>query len=269
MLPPMTSNDDQNRKSRPRGGGNSAASSAVEAGCSTELPVAATEVNAATDYLVRALVSGGLIEAQASTFGKHLRTLLAAKVDRDASWLPDEPHRGSSLRVLRTEPGRFDGLMAAAATAAAINVTAVVAALPSSFAVWVDPGDVCVRIGNGTVQRLLYVPNNTVMALNSPKHAATVSELSASARTFAPSPPAKKRTLSVDADVWNSPTSSPWGSPASSPVLSAQGPLNLHEYPTQQHEPRMIGIGWPMSTGLSAPISAPPVPVGAVGWAGY
>lgn len=246
---------------------------------------AAEEIAVAVAYLSRALaVTAGRVEP--SRFCTSLADALYRRFHAGL-WFPGAPLRGSAARAIRVESGRLDPVLIAASAAAGLAPAAIAAALPSSFTLWIDPGDVSVRVGGCPAVALLRAtsPAQLARCQTLPGSGAPAEQLSPAARAFAPSPPPVKRelsidapALSIDAPAWESPVTTPAASPAASPGLPPRGmplapAMSFSELPRRHLPPPSLGSGWlslPPGFGYErGPISAPPVmPLGpgAAGW---
>lgn len=70
-------------------------------------------------------------------------------------WHPEQPERGNAFRCVSVSDGRLDPVLRETATMAGIlDHSALVEALPSDFTLWVDPGEVSVRVGDGAIWTL-------------------------------------------------------------------------------------------------------------------
>lgn len=119
------------------------ASSAAGA-AATESVTMKLEVEAAVNFLTYLLVKARFEPWATESFRKSLTLLLMQHYC--GHWYPAEPLKGSGYRCLRVN-GVMHPLLAVAANLCSIPPIQFRKAFPAELTIWVDPGDVNVRIG--------------------------------------------------------------------------------------------------------------------------
>uniref|UniRef100_A0A915JDN4 Anti-proliferative protein domain-containing protein n=1 Tax=Romanomermis culicivorax TaxID=13658 RepID=A0A915JDN4_ROMCU len=102
------------------------------------------EVTAAVDYLTYLLTKANFDVELTELFRQSLTDLLFDHYS--GHWYPDEPLRGSGYRCLRVN-GVMHPILANAADLCSLEVAKFRRAFPAEFTIWIDPGNVNVRIG--------------------------------------------------------------------------------------------------------------------------
>lgn len=102
------------------------------------------EVDAAARYL-----TGMATELMGPVQLDALYTSLVEQMSRAYldHWHPRFPERGSAFRSISCLPGKPDQIIIQAALDCGVDLSEMMAALPNEFVVWVNPGDVAVRLG--------------------------------------------------------------------------------------------------------------------------
>ena len=81
----------------------------------------------------------------------HAQLVRALLHDYHDHWHPQEPSRGSAYRCLRINH-KMDPLVARAARLSGLPLAQLRRALPEELTLWIDPREVCYRIGeNGSI----------------------------------------------------------------------------------------------------------------------
>mmetsp|Transcript_1352 Transcript_1352/g.3690 ORF Transcript_1352/g.3690 Transcript_1352/m.3690 type:complete len:190 (+) Transcript_1352:246-815(+) len=108
------------------------------------------EVGEAVNVLVR-VVNRPLDEKARATFIEQLGSRLEARVSDH--WYPNAPTRGSGHRCVLISGGKVDPILVESAKAAAVasSVSELRQIFPTDLALWIDPGDVAIRLGNEQV----------------------------------------------------------------------------------------------------------------------
>lgn len=168
------------------------------------------EIDAATGYIARLLHRPLGHEGAAA-----VRRELAAGMSRKYAghWHRSAPSTGSAYRCLRSQPGRLDPVLRAALEAAVPDDAAArarAAVTLGSFTLWVDPGDVSMRVGeDGGITAIWEAEPparpapepatpptpRAERASRTPSPTASPN-LSPVARSFVPSPPMPRRAMS-------------------------------------------------------------------------
>ena len=102
------------------------------------------EVGSAVDFLSNILRTRELSEVQLEKFRVALTDLLLDHYEHH--WFPEKPHKGSGYRCIRINH-KMDPILARAATKIGLTENTLFALFPAEFTMWVDPDEVCYRIG--------------------------------------------------------------------------------------------------------------------------
>lgn len=103
------------------------------------------EVETAAGFVAHNLLSA--FRGDPETLSSALAKTLSKRYD--GHWHPDQPERGSAFRCVSVQNGRLDPVLRDAAVMAGIkDIETMSRALPNDFSIWVDPGEVAVRIGD-------------------------------------------------------------------------------------------------------------------------
>eukprot|EP00035_Acanthoeca_spectabilis_P023534 m.449775 g.449775 ORF g.449775 m.449775 type:complete len:175 (-) comp19873_c0_seq1:78-602(-) len=151
------------------------------------------EVREAAKLLTR-LVRAQLDETTRGTLNEELIKRLEQRIH--GHWYPHAPERGSAHRCVLISSGKVDSVVLGALIAARVvrNEEEARGVMPSELAVWVDPGDVAVRLGNEQVWSVTPTaatqagdlrPVADVQAF--PNFMASATTMSATAPSFCPS----------------------------------------------------------------------------------
>eukprot|EP00038_Savillea_parva_P017627 m.21205 g.21205 ORF g.21205 m.21205 type:complete len:187 (+) comp3868_c0_seq1:252-812(+) len=124
------------------------------------------EITTAVNFLVSKLMtqngpSGTLSESAANM----VRTRLCSQLQMRFSghWYPETPLSGNGYRVVQNMDGRMDKIVMHAFQEAGVPASVVARSFPANFSIWVDPGNVSVKIGHdGSVWSLDIVSPNDV-----------------------------------------------------------------------------------------------------------
>ena len=111
------------------------------------------EVSVALNYIVSYLYNK-LPRRRVDMFAEELEQGLKRKFD--GHWYPDKPFRGSGFRCLRVSGEKMDPVVAAAVRLSGLDMTEVVAIVPTDLTLWIDPGEVSSRIGERGYVTVLY-----------------------------------------------------------------------------------------------------------------
>lgn len=111
------------------------------------------EVDSAADFLMNLLrvrqKGPSLPDTQIRSFRGSLAEALMEKYA--PHWYPEYPMKGSGYRCIRIN-GKLDPLVEKAGVAAGLNLRNLRKMLPHELTMWIDPDEVCYRIGeNGSV----------------------------------------------------------------------------------------------------------------------
>lgn len=201
------------------------------------------EVRAACDFLSSLLTQqlGPPAAARAMT---RLEAALVARYT--GHWFPADPERGSGFRCISSMPGKPDALIQAALAAELGSNAAVAAAvelLPGagSFSIWVDPGFVGMKVGDGHALTPLYGSTGGPAQARRPR---------------SPSPPRSQRSLSPNATSF-SPTAAK--AAPSPPRRMVDRQFQLREFQQQLHQgqhPGYTRFGWHAPTALVPPVAS-------------
>ncbi|CAG2171474.1 unnamed protein product [Oppiella nova] len=136
-------------------------------------------------------------------------------------WFPDRPFKGSAYRCLRINH-KMDPTLAKAGRLCGLTDAALRALLPNELTLWVDPNEVCYRIGeNGSICHIF--DSALPMTLPSP-----------------PSPPSSHLSSSQSSTASSSPSSSPsswyqFGGGGGGDFQMRRSPLVAAEDPSATH----------------------------------
>ena len=97
--------------------------------------------------LLNANNKGALTEEQIPKFGRWLKQVLVRQWI--SQWNKKEPHQGSGLRRLFSKEGIISHCLVYACEYSDIYERALSHALPMNFCIWVNPGQVLYRLGQG------------------------------------------------------------------------------------------------------------------------
>lgn len=102
------------------------------------------EVKNAVDFLTNMLSNRGLNQNKLEIFSQRLHNLLISHYQNH--WFPDKPNKGSGYRCIRINH-KMDPLVAQAGADIGLLEKELFTLFPSELTLWVDPADVCYRIG--------------------------------------------------------------------------------------------------------------------------
>ncbi|XP_019872272.1 protein BTG2 isoform X2 [Aethina tumida] len=140
------------------------------------------EILAAVMFFIRFIEKNGTITRdQLDNFKKHLTDLLEARFDKH--WFPDVPTKGQGYRCIRVNGvSPVDLTLEKAAVKCGLSYSDL--RLPQELTVWVDPSEVCYRLGESEGS---YCTLATFPSESSSSSASSSSESTSSTPT--PSPP--------------------------------------------------------------------------------
>lgn len=104
------------------------------------------EIQLGVHFIVLNFLVNKLPKRNVSQFAKELTECL--KLKYKGHWYPKSPDRGTAFRCLEIRDSVFDPVIVQAARAAGISLEEIKAQLPDSFFLWMDPYEVCYRIGD-------------------------------------------------------------------------------------------------------------------------
>ncbi|KAM4819450.1 protein BTG1-like isoform 1-T1 [Thomomys bottae] len=120
----------------------------------TTAPTMICEITAAVAFISHFLRTKGLTsEEHLQTFSQTLQELLTEHYKHH--WFPDMPCKGSGYRCIRINH-RMDPLITQAAQSIGLSSQELFRLLPSELTLWVDPYEVCYRIGEDGSICVLY-----------------------------------------------------------------------------------------------------------------
>eukprot|EP00040_Diaphanoeca_grandis_P013668 m.69074 g.69074 ORF g.69074 m.69074 type:complete len:173 (-) comp24046_c0_seq1:47-565(-) len=105
------------------------------------------EVQSAANFVAKRLLND--FDGDAEALKHALLKVLTRR--HDGHWHPDSPERGSAFRCVSVQDGHLDPVLRDAAKMAGVQDSLVSKALPQNFTLWIDPGDVSVRIGEARI----------------------------------------------------------------------------------------------------------------------
>lgn len=111
------------------------------------------EITIALNYLLQNLYNK-LPRRRVNLFGEELLHQLKQKYNNH--WYPTNPVKGSAYRCLKTPT---DPIISIAANEVNINLSDIIENLPTDLWIWIDPGEVSYRIGNGGQVKILWKGN--------------------------------------------------------------------------------------------------------------
>ncbi|XP_042536342.1 protein BTG1-like [Dipodomys spectabilis] len=112
------------------------------------------EITVAVAFISKFLRTKGLTsEVLLHTFSQTLQELLAEHYKHH--WFPDMPFKGSGYRCIRINH-KMDPLIAQAAQRIGLSSQELFRLLPSELTLWIDPYEVCYRIGEDGSICVLY-----------------------------------------------------------------------------------------------------------------
>jgi len=112
------------------------------------------EITIALNYLLQNLYNK-LPRRRVNLFGEELLHQLKQKYNNH--WYPSNPVKGSAYRCLKMTP--TDPIISIAANEVNINLNDIIENLPTDLWIWIDPGEVSYRIGNGGQVKILWRGN--------------------------------------------------------------------------------------------------------------
>jgi len=102
-----------------------------------------TEIHQATTFLARYLERKNVDAGKVETFQQKLTDLLTTRFV--GHWTPGDALRGSAYRAIVIGHGTLDPILKQAASG--IDTSTLMAAFPTDFIIWIDPGSVMYRSG--------------------------------------------------------------------------------------------------------------------------
>lgn len=128
------------------------------------------EIQSATDFLTNLIRSSNRLNStQLDTFNHTLSRVLYNHYQNH--WFPEKPFKGSGYRCMRINH-KMDTLIAKAGATCGLSVNELYTVFPNELTIWVDPEEVCYRIGeNGSVGVLM--PSETSSEESQPEEEET------------------------------------------------------------------------------------------------
>jgi len=105
-----------------------------------------SEVRSATQFFSKNLLHNDFNDHHAEAFKNALLKCLTQRFF--GHWHPESPEKGSAFRCVSVQNGHLDPVLRDAARIAGVEDSIIVKALPPNFSLWIDPGEVSVRIGD-------------------------------------------------------------------------------------------------------------------------
>lgn len=105
-----------------------------------------SEIQLGVHFIVLNFLVNKLPKRKVSQFAKELTECLKLKFK--GHWYPKSPDRGTAFRCLEIRDSVFDPVIVQAARVSGISLEEIKAQLPDSFFLWMDPYEVCYRIGD-------------------------------------------------------------------------------------------------------------------------
>ena len=110
------------------------------------------EVDSAATFIC-SLIRCKLSSDELARFADGFRQVLYSRYSEH--WFPEKPFKGSAFRCIRIVKRCLDPVLSSAAAVASIDENRLLSVLPSELTLWVDPSDVCYRIGeDGSIGNL-------------------------------------------------------------------------------------------------------------------
>ena len=180
------------------------------------------EIEKAAGYIVSLLQSCLPSESSGLVLKNRLMPKLALRFS--AHWHPSTPTKGSGYRCVRSEPGKPDPTVLACLVAelgsAAAGAAAASRVLP--FAVWTDPGEVSVRLGERGHITLIYSANGNAAELTAANVASCATPPARRGRTAMPGLSPAARSFSPSSGSEDDAAGG--RSPPASPQVAGRGP---------------------------------------------
>ncbi|KAM7138204.1 uncharacterized protein RBU57_016744 isoform 1-T1 [Macrochelys suwanniensis] len=178
---------------RARPGANRTAWPGGESARTSPAPAMREEVETGARFLSRlANRHGRLDEGRVAQFGEHLAAVLRERYRRH--WYPEAPAKGQAYRCIRiNRRQRVDESLLRACAACGLDYAEL--ALPRELSLWIDPGEVCCRLGENSQYFTVSPPEGgggkgTPEPETSDYHSASPSESSSEDEGSARPPPA-------------------------------------------------------------------------------
>lgn len=113
------------------------------------------EVRSAVNFLKEHLeTTTSLSPKHIDLFRDNLEYLMIERFQNH--WHPEKPLKGNAFRCLNVDSTAIDPLLVKASTASGISPLTFQQMFPDGLALWIDPMDVCCRIGKRPVIRTIY-----------------------------------------------------------------------------------------------------------------
>lgn len=113
------------------------------------------EVSSAVNFLTDYLSSNTeLSHDQIELFGDNLEYLITERFQNH--WHPNSPLKGNAYRCLNVDSTTVDPVIVKASYACGISPSKFQELFPDGLALWIDPRDVCYRIGKRLAIKTIY-----------------------------------------------------------------------------------------------------------------
>ncbi|KAF8793126.1 protein BTG2-like [Argiope bruennichi] len=115
------------------------------------------EVQYAVDFLITLLRKKCKNTTKVEHFRREITNLLLKHISEH--WYPQNSQQGSGYRCIRIQSLKIDPIVLKAARACGFNNKIFSDIFPEDFTLWIDPYDVCYRIGEyGSCSPLYFIP---------------------------------------------------------------------------------------------------------------
>ncbi|EDO43445.1 predicted protein, partial [Nematostella vectensis] len=103
------------------------------------------EVSSAVNFVVSNLTNTSLSSEQVGQFKENLEQLITERFQDH--WHPNKPLKGNAYRCLNVDTTAIDPLLVKASLASGFSPLKLQEVFPDGLALWIDPEDVCCRVG--------------------------------------------------------------------------------------------------------------------------
>lgn len=115
------------------------------------------EVQYAVEFIITLLRKKCKINSKVEHFRREITNLLMKHISEH--WYPKNSLQGSGYRCIRIQSLKIDPIVLKAARACGFNYKIFSDIFPEDFTLWIDPYDVCYRIGEyGSCSPLYFIP---------------------------------------------------------------------------------------------------------------
>ena len=108
------------------------------------------EVRSAIKFLSEVLSRNSKVnQEQIQKFSDTLEQLIISRFENH--WHPNKPLKGNAFRCINIETTGIDPVLLKATKASGVSPSVLLEIFPGGLALWIDPGEVSLRIGKGSI----------------------------------------------------------------------------------------------------------------------